>query len=76
MAPATKGNMKDDNYEGIFIHFSDGKIFLWSYLEELLKNEKFKDIPKLIFLEACRGSMHEFAPPEDAMMADARRHCK
>ena len=64
-----KGNMKEDNYEGIAIHFSDGKKFIWNYLTPLLDLEEFKKIPKIIFLEACRGMMADWASEESAMTA-------
>merc|ERR1712004_103347 len=65
----SQGNMKEDNYEGITIHFSDGKRFIWNYLTPLLDLEEFKKIPKIIFLEACRGMMADWASEESAMTA-------
>lgn len=72
----SQGNMKHDQAEGIFIHFSDGKKYIWHYLAPLLDLEEFKAIPKIIFLEACRGRMAEFANEEHATPAAAafRQH--
>ena len=72
------GNMKEDEFQGIAIHFSDGKRYIWNYLAPLLEINEFKNIPKIIFLEACRGMMHEFACEERAIAAAPgfNRQCK
>jgi hypothetical protein len=70
--------MKEDKFQGIAIHFSDGKRYIWNYLAPLLEIDEFKTIPKIIFLEACRGMMHEFSSEKIAIPAAAglNRQCK